>query len=246
MTPLGVGLLLFVLLIATAFAALWFIKAREASALRKSVDTAMMLASKASIAQKQLEQYGPIENAKRELFELRKAVDRRMGVRMQILEDRMPPQHPVIALRHIGPEQRRREFAVLMRRDDETDIVQQADDDVLLGQAIAQRHRGRLQAVLEIVDGVAERGVMSAVGEHAQGLPRLFFPVVLSALGVEHRPVPGAHLFERGALDALPAGMQQGGGLMGVGGRAHDIGRALLSQDWVACCQASSAFASAG
>jgi len=79
MTPLGVGLLLFVLLIATAFAALWFIKAREASALRKSVDTAMMLASKASIAQKQLEQYGPIENAKRELFELRKAVDRRMG-----------------------------------------------------------------------------------------------------------------------------------------------------------------------
>ena len=79
MTPLGVGLLLFVLLIATAFAALWFIKAREASALRKSVDTAMMLASKASIAHKQLEQYGPFENAKRELLELRKAVDRRMG-----------------------------------------------------------------------------------------------------------------------------------------------------------------------
>jgi hypothetical protein len=79
MTPLGVGLLLFALLIAVAFATLWFIKARENSVLRKSVDTAMMLASKASLAQKQLEQYGPIENAKRELFELRKAVDRRMG-----------------------------------------------------------------------------------------------------------------------------------------------------------------------
>jgi len=70
--------LVFVLLILTAvFGTLWFLKKLESDKLRSSLDTAMQLASKASTALREIEAYGPIEQAKQKaILARREAQDR--------------------------------------------------------------------------------------------------------------------------------------------------------------------------
>lgn len=140
MTPLGVGLLIFVLLIAAAFAALWFIKAREVSVLRKSIHAAMMLASKGSVAQKQLEQFGPIENAKRELLELRKTLDRRMSEATD--RERAVAELQALAMKETEAERKR--------------VVREA---LAEAQQEAKAARDKAKAALEVVKQSEERGI---------------------------------------------------------------------------------------
>jgi hypothetical protein len=89
------------------------------------------------------------------------------------LEDPVMPDDPVRTLRHVRPQDRRREFTVIAGRKRIADIVQQGRDHHLLVGAIAQRPGRGLQPVFLAGDGIAVEGLAEAaeILQHAVGKP---------------------------------------------------------------------------
>ena len=82
-------------------------------------------------------------------------------VQMYSLKNLVVLEHPYVFLRNERSKQVGSETSMIFGADDKSGIVEQACDDRVLIVAIAVQHRRCLQAVLVVIDQVAERGRIS-------------------------------------------------------------------------------------
>ena len=78
-------------------------------------------------------------------------------MQMYSLKDLVMLEHPNVLLRDKWSKQVGSETTMIFWTDDESDIVEQACDNRILIMAIAVQQRRRLQAVLVVIDQIAER-----------------------------------------------------------------------------------------
>jgi len=104
------------------------------------------------------------------------------SVQVYSLKDTVMFQHPGVLFGNERAYQVRGESFVVLGADDESDVMEQARNDRFLIVAVAVQHGGRLQAVLVVVDQVAERGCVSRSRQKFQRLLCTFLCKVFGAL----------------------------------------------------------------